>query len=416
MGLLIRIAWRNIWRQKRRTLITVGAMAVGVAFSLAMIAISDGMYMMAFDLMVSENMGHVQIHHPDFPKQRAIYDTIEDGDGLVAELEALPEVETVSGRLYGFALLGTDDQPDRPGKSAGAQLVGVDPARESALTKIPGKVQQGRYLGDDAAHEIVLGIGIAETLGARVGDEIVAVTQAADGSMGNDLYTVVGVFKTGSVIQDRAGVFLHIDDLRELLVLYDQLHEVALLAPKRDSIGAMKGAVEVAAGEALLVRSWDQINPAISQMLGFQDVGNGIILLMVFSVAALGILNTMLMSVFERTKELGVIRALGLRPRQMVALVMWETVALAGCAAGVGLLLGLGMDLYLVKHGLDLSGLLSGDYSFAGANFPPIMMGAFRIEGVIQTIVGLFAISLFAAIWPAIRAARLEPVDAMRQE
>ena len=416
MGLLIRMAWRNIWRQKRRTLITVGAMAVGVAFSLAMIAISDGMYMMAFDLMVSENMGHVQVHHPDFPKQRAIYDSIDDGDDLVTQLEALPEVDAVSGRLYGFALLGTDDRPERPGKSAGAQLVGVDPARESALTQIQNKVQEGRYLADAAAHEIVLGFGIAETLGAQLGDEIVAVTQAADGSMGNDLYEVVGVFKTGSVIQDRAGVFLHIDDLRELLVLYGQVHEVALLAPDKESIGAMKGAVESATGEALLVRSWDQINPSIAQMLGFQDVGNGIILLMVFSVAALGILNTMLMSVFERTKELGVVRALGLRPRQMVALVMWETVALAGCAAILGLVLGLGMDVYLVQHGLDLSGLMSGDYSFAGANFPPIMMGAFRIEGVIQTIVGLFAVSMFAAIWPAIRAARLKPVVAMRQE
>ncbi len=416
MGLLIRIAWRNIWRQKRRTVITVGAMATGVAFSLAMIALSDGMYMMAFDLMVSENLGHVQLHHADFPKQRAIYDTIDDGEALVAELEALPEVEHAAGRVFGFALLGTEDTPERPGKSAGAQLVGVDPTREAALTKIGGKVQDGRYLAADPAHEIVLGVGLAETLQAAVGDEIVAVTQAADGSMGNDLYTVVGIFKTGSVIQDRAGAFLHAADVQELLVLYGRIHEVALLAEQREDIGAMKGAVGTAVGDrGLLVRSWDQINPSIAQMLGFQDVGNGIILILVFSVAALGILNTMLMSVFERTKELGVIRALGLRPLQMVSLVMWETFALAGCAAVAGLVLGLGMDAYLVLHGLDLSSFF-GDYSFAGASFPPIMMGEVRAEGVVQTVFGLFFVSFIAAIWPAIRAARLAPVDAMRQE
>ena len=416
MALLIRIAWRNIWRQKRRTVITVGAMATGVAFSLAMIALSDGMYMMAFDLMVSENMGHVQVHHPDFPKQRAVYDTLDGGEALVAELEALPGVERVAGRVFGFALLGTEDTPDRPGKSAGAQLVGVDPAREAALTKIAGKVQDGRYLADAPAHEIVLGVGLAETLRAAVGDEIVAITQAADGSMGNDLYTVVGIFKTGSVIQDRAGAFLHAADVQELLVLFGQIHEVALLAHEREDIDAMKGAVDTAlADRGLLVRSWDQINPSIAQMLGFQDVGNGIILMLVFSVAALGILNTMLMSVFERTKELGVIRALGLRPLQMVSLVMWETFALAGCAAVAGLVLGLGMDAYLVLHGLDLSSFF-GDYSFAGASFPPIMMGEIRIEGVLQTVFGLFFVSFFAAIWPAFRAARLAPVDAMRQE
>ena len=177
----------------------------------------------------------------------------------------------------------------------------------------------------------------------------------------------------------------------------------------------LAGTESALADRSLLVRCWDDINPTIAMMLGFQDMGTGVILLMFFSVAALGILNTMLMSVFERTKELGVIRALGLRPRQLVALVMWETMALVVVAVALGLPAGLGMDAYLVYHGLDLSSVMEG-YSILGINYDPVWKGEFHLDRVIQTVFGLVVISCLASVWPAIRAARLRPVEAMRQE
>jgi len=419
MGMLLRIAWRNIWRQKRRTLITAGAMGSGVAFCMAMIVWADGAYLLAFDLMVSESIGHVQVHHPDFPTTKAIFDSLEDGDEMVQRLDALPESTAVSGRTYGFALLGTDDRGEaRPQKSAGAQLVGILPEAEAAVTKLGEKVEVGAYLSPQASKEILLGVDLAETMLAEPGDEIVAVTQAADGSMGNDLYTVVGIVRTGNLVLDRGGAFLHQDDARELLVLGSALHEIALLAEDQHAVAALHDATVAELGEAdLLIRPWQKVNPMLVQWLGLQDLGNGILLMMVFAVAALGILNTMLMSVFERTKELGVIRALGLRPTQMVALIMLETLCLVFFAGGIGLAAGLLMDWYLVVYGLDYSfGITAQDYSFAGFNFPTLIYGDFRWMPIVQIMVGLFLVSLFVAIWPAIRAARLKPVEAMRQE
>ncbi len=419
MGMLMRIAWRNIWRQKRRTLITAAAMGSGVACCMAMIVWADGMYVDAFELMVSESIGHVQIHHPDYPTSKAIFDTIEDGDELVRRLDALPETTAVSGRALGFALLGTDDRgPDRPQKSAGAQIVGVVPEDEAALTQLADKVEEGRYLSSGPSKEILLGVDLAETMLAEPGDEIVAVTQAADGSMGNDLYTVAGIVRTGNLVQDRSGAFLHLDDARELLVLGPALHEIALLAEDKDAVAAMHDAALSELGETdLLVQSWQEINPMLVQWLGLQDLGNGILLMMVFAVAALGILNTMLMSVFERTKELGVIRALGLRPTQMVSLILLETLALVAVAGGIGLTAGLLLDWYLVVYGFDY-GIFFGarDFSFAGINFPTLVYGDFRWMPIVQIMVGLLVTSLLVAIWPAIRAARLKPVVAMRQE
>ncbi len=428
MGLLIRIAWRNIWRQKRRTLITVGAMAIGLAFCMSILALTDGVYRDLFDLVVTENLGHAQVHDPDYPKKRAIWETIDDADGLVEDLEAEPTVSLVSARVFGYALLGFED------RAVGAQLIGVDPLREHGMTAIGDKVTDGRFLAQAAGREMVLGNGLADRLKLALGDEVVAVTQAADGSTGNDLYTVVGIFESGSVVKDRSGAYLHATDARELLALEGQSHEIALRAVDRDSIEPMLAAcgprveshgsegseetdeaLEKQESTGPTLRHWGEINPQMFQMMEMADASSVILLFVIFGVAALGILNTMLMSVFERTKELGVIRALGLRPRQMVALVMWETAALVVVALVIGVPIGLGLDAYLVFHGLDLSAVMEGT-TVLGVDYDPLLMGEFQVGRVVETVVGLFVISFLAALWPAIRAARLKPVEAMRQE
>lgn len=409
--MLLRIAWRNIWRSPRRTWITVSAMALGVALSMACVAWIDGMFMDGFDLLVRQNLGHVQVQHPDYPKHRALFDSIPDGAAVLDRLGRLPSAQAVSGRVFGYSLLAIQDQ------AAGAQLVGVIPAPEAATSSIHTKVEPGgRWLSDQPGKEILLGSGLAESLKAEIGDEVVVVTQAADGSMGNDLFHVVGVLKTGSVARDRAGAYVHRLDLQELLSLPDQLHEVALIARDENRIPALASEAKAAlAGSGLLVRTWDEVNPVAKQLISFQDSFMFVMLFLVYAVAALGILNTMLMSVFERTKELGVINALGMRPVQTVLLVVLESAAMALVAAVLGLGLGLLFDGYLVRFGIDLSGLMSS-FSFGGISFSPVMYGRIRVSAVVTTVVGLFGITILASLWPALRAARLRPVEAMRQE
>jgi ABC-type lipoprotein release transport system permease subunit len=410
MTLLMRLAWRNIWRQRRRTLITTVAMAAGLASCLAMVCLVDGTYVQMFDDVVTRTTGHAQLHHPEYPSKRAMYETIPDAATLLLELEALPAVRGATARVHGHALVGTEQ------KVVGAMLLGIDPARESTMTELDRWVEQGRYLDPTIRGELLLGSGLAENLRVGPGAAIMAVTQAADGSMGNEAFTVAGVVNTGDVMKDRSGAWMLAEDLQDLLVLPGQVHEIALLSAGRDAVPSLMEAVAPAAGSrGLLLRSWAELNPQMARMLELSDASMLILLFIIFGVAALGILNTMLMSVFERTKELGVIKALGLRPLQLVRLVLWESIWLAAVAVLIGLPLGLAMDAWLVWVGLDLSGVMEG-ISMMGARWDPVMFGAFRVQPVIVAVVGLFIVSLLASLWPALRAARLQPVQAMRQE
>ncbi|MBN2361851.1 MAG: ABC transporter permease [Deltaproteobacteria bacterium] len=410
MRMLLKLAWRNIWRQPRRTLITIAAMAIGVAFSMAAIALSDGLFEQGFDTVVTRSLGHVQIHAPAFPQERALYDTIDDADSLLAQVAALPLTAAAAQRLFGYVLLAASDQ------AAGALLTGVAPGREQALTRVAERVLRGRFLDPQPGSQIVLGEGLAETLQVDVGGEVVAVAQAADGALASELLRVVGVVRTGSVATDRAGAFVHLAGLRSMLGLERQAHEIALLARELDQIPALaEGCRTALAGRGLLVRDWRQVQPAVAQLLNLQSVTVWIVLFTVFSVAALGILNTSLMSVFERTQELGVLLALGLGPRRTVALVLLESCCLAALAALAGGALGLLLDWYLVRRGIDL-GFITQGWSWMGALFEPVLHGSLQAYGALATIGGLFAVTLLASLWPAWRAARLQPVVAMRQE
>ncbi len=411
MSFLFTVAWRNLWRHRRRSLITATAMAVGVALCMATICFQDGMFELMFDVMVEQQLGHAQVHHPDYPGKRALQDTVPHASETLAALERVEGTEAVAGKLQGFALLGGSE------KSTGALLVGLDPARERVVSKVEARVRSGRFLADAPAGEIVLGVKLAEELKLALGDEVVAVTQSADGSLGNALYTVVGTARTGNAQLDRGGAWMHLADLQSLLVLEDQVHAVTVLTTDADAIDAWVGRARAAVGsDTLEVLSWSEAAPQSAQMIQMQDLSAVIVLTIVFGAAGFGILNTMMMSVFERTRELGVLKALGLRPARMVGLVLVESVLLASLSAVIGLALGGLLDAWLVTKGLDFSASLKDGFSMAGIVIDPVVKGSVRWQSVASIVAALYAVSLLASLWPGIRAARLEPVAALRAD
>ncbi|MCB9781051.1 MAG: ABC transporter permease [Alphaproteobacteria bacterium] len=410
------MAWRNLWRHGRRTFITAAAMGVSVAFVMAMLAYVDGMYGKMAEIMIDQATGHVQVHHPDYPGTRALDDTVKDAGARIEALGGLPETRAIAPRLNGYALLGGEK------KTSGAQLVGVDPVREADVLPVHDRVKEGRWLSPEPAREIVLGRGLADTLEVGVGDQVVAMTQAADGSLGNDLYEVVGISTSGSVTLDRMGAWLHLQDVQSLLVLPDQVHQITILAPTSEArindpdVLAAAAAVRGVVGDSddLEILTWWEASPQTAEMMGMSDASAGIMLVIVFGVAGLGILNTMLMSVFERTKELGVMKALGTRPWAIVQLVLWESLLLGAMAAVGGLALGGVLDWLLVTQGLSLTTGDGEQLSSMGVLFDPVIYGVVKPERIVTTVVSLLVVAVLAALWPALRAARLEPVQAMQ--
>ena len=408
MQTILQMAWRNLWRHRRRSLITAAAMAVGVALCMWLTCLTDGNFSTMFRLLVEDQIGHAQVHDPDYPGARQAADTIDGAAATLAAVDALPGTKVAAARVLGFGLLGGE------GRSEGAQLVGVMPAREQALRAL--KIVDGAWLGEEPERAIVLGYTLAKELEVGVGDQVVAVTQAVDGSMGNELYAVRGLVKTGQTGIDAHGAFLHLRDAQELLVLPDRAHEITVLVEDREAIDVWAAAASAALGERVLVRPWWEISPQIREMMASQDVVAMVLLSLVFSVAGLGVVNTMLMAVFERTRELGVLKALGMRPLRIVALVVVESVLLAGLSLVIGLSLGLLLDWHLVVVGLDFSASLGEGFDAMGVTMEPVIHGVFRVTPVLWTVGSVLLVAVLAALWPAIRAAGLQPVDAIRAE
>jgi len=279
------------------------------------------------------------------------------------------------------------------------------------------RVTEGEYLSDAPAHEVLLGFRLAEELEVGLGDEVVVVTQASDGSMGNDLYKVRGVVKTGATALDRSGVWMHIADLQELLVLPDQAHGVQLLTTDAEAVEGYTARVrDAVATDTREVKAWWEASPQTAQLMGTRDASMVIVLGLVFIVAAFGIVNTMLMSVFERTRELGVLKAIGLRPARMILLIVLESLFLAAVAGVIGLVLGGLLDWYMVVHGLDYDTGNGEGMTFAGITLDPQLKGEVSVHGVLVPFVALFVVSFLASLWPAARAARLRPVESIRAE
>jgi len=416
---MLAVAWRNLWRQGRRTWLTASAMAVGMALCMGMIAMTDGMYVQMVDVLVGQNLGHVQVHHPDYPGKKSMYDTIHDVDPLLANMDEQPHMESATARLFAHGLAvggGSSGGAAEDESAVGARLMGVHPEREHAVTHIGDRISEGRFIESGGQSEAVIGVKLADTLSIGVGDEILVMTQAADGSLANDFWTVVGIAKTGSSGLDRSGIWVDLPDLQAFLALDGQAHEIVAIADDAEFSGSLAEAVAlISAAADLLVRPWFEADPDTAKMLAMQDASAFMLLGIVFSVAALGILNTMLMAVFERTRELGVLKALGLKPTRLMSLVILESLFLAAVANVLGLLLGGLFDYYIVTQGVDFSTSSGEGLAYEGVILNPVIYGVVRVWPIGLAVVSVFFVSALAAVWPAFRAARLSPIEAMRQ-
>ncbi len=411
MSYLLSIAWRNIWRNGRRTWITATAMAVSVAMCIFLSAFTNGFYSIMFDLMVTQKIGHIQIQHPEYAKKKSLHDTISDGDTLIQSIRDLKSVQSVSAKLTSSLLVsGKED-------SAGAQVIGVFPEFERVERRAETQIVDGEYLGDSENKEVIVGNSLQKDLKLTIGEELFIYTQASDGSMAYDLYKIVGVYKTGSTGLDK-GIQVHIRDLQDLLILPEQFHEISVVDDNIDHIEQLREEITglVSTSSTIQSKTWWETSPQTQEMMKFQDVTMYIFLGIIFFIAGFGILNTMLMAVFERTREIGVMKALGMRANKIIQVIVIESIFLAFLASCIGFLLGVLSNLYLKFQGVDMSGGSGEPISMMGMNFDPVMYTDMQWASYPPPIIGLFVVALLSSLWPAYRASRLNPVEAIRSE
>ena len=398
------LASRNVYRNWHRTLVTTLAMAFACFIMILFAALMEGMIQGSEYQVVSMNMGDIQIHAEGYRDDPDLYTRIDNAGKLVASLEK--QGFHAAPRIYGYGLAAANLA------SAGVHLRGIDLDHETQVTQLYKHLGRGAWLDEADAHGVVLGKKLAGTLGVELGDELVFVGQSADGFMANDLFRVRGILKSVSDGIDRTGMFMIMAALRELMAVPDGAHEIVVLRPDRASELAKATAEveDVAAGYE--TKNWKQLMPVVARMLETADVQTVIMLVITYIAVATVILNAMLMSVFERIHEFGIMKAIGVSPWQIVRLIYAETIIQTIVASLLAFFSGWWVADYYAQHGIDMSSM-AGSISYGGIAFDPLWYAYVTPEALLAPVIFLFVIVALAVAYPAAKAALIRPVQAI---
>lgn len=405
MNLTWRLAWRNLWRHRRRTWLTVSAMVVCNVLLIFLIGLQLGSYDVMIEGSLGPVTGHLQVQHRDFQQDQRIRDSVPGAAALAQTLRrALPEAE-VAARGTAFALASSE------ARSFGIQLQGVEVAREPAVSTLPGMLAEGRYLRGEGG-EIVAGRLLARNLQAQLGDEVVLLGSDRDGSMAAAVARLVGVVDSGIAELDRSLAQVDLAWFQSVFAMDDHAHALVLRLPHLEAVPAAKARVEalLPAGE-LVALDWDALQPGLRQAIRTDMVSAWFMYGVLVLLVAFSVLNTQLMSVLERTREFGVILALGLGPGRLARLVAMETALLGALGLLLGIALGSLLMLALARWGFTYPGMeeVAQQFHLPARLYPRPGPAALLVgPGVV------FAGALLAAIYPALRLYRLQPVTAMR--
>ena len=401
------IALRSLWRNPRRTVITAAGAAFAVFAYVFLFGYYDGFGEQAIDTSTRYLTGHAQIERPGFRTNYAPEIAIERASALMEAIRGSPGVVAVAPRVQAQAIASSAT------KSEGVALIGVDPAREQAVTFIHQTIRQGAALRAGADRDALIGRKLAEKLDLRLGEKIVIMAQAADHELGTAAYRVVGIFATESASFDGTIVYVTLPAAQRLLALGDRVSTINLRLTDRSRLNDVMSRLQpTVAATGYAIAPWQALIPSVDEMVKVLRAIRMIVMAIVIAVVVMATMNTVFMSITERTRELGVMLALGTRPWAVIRMVLYETAATMTLASAVGYGFGIAWVTYLSRAGLDLSAFFK-DYDaipgLTGIVYPRLMWASIIGPGIVL-ILG----SLLASFYPAGQAARLDPVKALR--
>jgi ABC-type lipoprotein release transport system permease subunit len=403
----LRLAWRNIWRQKRRTWLTALAMIFSNILLVFMISLQFGSYEMMINNTLRMFSGQIQVQREGYQDDQKMRQVVENIGILAADIrEQFPAVK-VTARANAFVLISSED------RSYGTQLVGVEPTHEPGVSSIPGLITDGRYLQDTDAAEIVIGQVMARNLKVETGDELTFLGSGKDGSFAAGVVTVVGVFDSGSQEMDRSLAEIPLGYFQEAFAMNNSGHVIALGVDALAGVPAMIEPLraQISERDSLVALDWEALTPGLKQAIQADMASAWFMYAVLIVLVAFSVLNTQLMSVLERTREFGVIMALGIKPRRLALLVLLETFLMALLGLIIGALLGSLVSGYFAHVGFAYPGM---EELAAKFNMPPVI---YPSVGPLSMMLGptvVFIFCLFAAIYPALKLYGFKPVEAMR--
>ena len=399
----IEVSWRNLWRNRTRTNVTITAVALCIAILIIFQSMIVGLIEKAVFNTTNLVIGEVQIHANGYLNDKSLYKDLKNTEKIksIAKKNNIGLVE----RSYGFGLISSGT------KSAGTQFWGVNPESELMHFDFAKHINQGTFLNSSSSNKIVLGNKLALSLAAEVGTELVVFVQGADGSLGNDLFYVSGILKNVADNIDRSAAIILENDFNILFSSNNMIHEIALNSKGNFEAEEIQNLMSAEIKD-VEIDTWKQLMPTIALMTEKMSVFMRTLFSLIFIIAAgLGVMNTMIMSTYDRMKEFGIIRAIGATPWRIIKQVSLESFILTFIASIIGTVVGLSAALYFQKYGFDVSG--QGNLSFGGVVMDPIWKASVSL-GIILLPIGLMMLtSILSSLYPASIAARIKPVEAI---
>jgi ABC-type lipoprotein release transport system permease subunit len=408
---MLKMAWRNVWRNHRRSSITIAAMTLALFVELLYAGLVAGLVHGMSDDATAYELGEVQIFADGYLTRPSLYEAVDDHEPLMQALEDAGYRTTA--RLFAGGLSASGDL------SAGAQFVGIDPVRDARAMDLHLAIGEGEWLDASDPKGVVVGRGLARILDLDLGDEVLVLSQATDGSIANDLFQVRGILLSVAAGMDRSGILMVEPTFRELMVFDEGAHKVFVRTPRDQGLLEARDAIEaiVAAQvglEDVRVKTWKEVNPMLAQYLDSAESIIVVVYFIVYLAVGILILNAMLMAVFERIREFGVLKAIGYGPGQVLFMMVAEAMIQACVATVLGILLAAPFMYWLQVYGINVGTL--GGMQMAGMTMPPIWNGYYTLATTRVPVLMLFFIVFAAVIYPALKAAWIRPVEAMHHQ
>ena len=404
--MLVQIAWRNIWRNKARSLVVISSIIIGVWAGIFIMSFAWGLYKNNIDESVYRQLSHIQIHHPTFGEESDSKFTITNTDEIVKQLQFDNRIASVSSRVISTGMITS------PTTAGGVTIYGINPASEITQIRLNEYVREGAYFDSGKQNEILIGEKLARKLKVKFKSKVVLTFTNVNSEIVSGAFRISGIYRSKNISLDEVNVYVQQKHLQELLELKSsESNEIAILVKDEEQLDTIKK-FSVGVVPKGKIEDWKALSPELSMIIESFNLYTYIISGIILLALTFGIINTMLMSVLERIRELGMLMAIGLNKRKIFIMIMLETIYLTVIGSPIGLLVGWLTVTVLGKTGINISMFSEGlaSYGFSSMIYP-----ALEHEKYLIIVTMCLITAVLSAIYPAYKALQLNPSEAIRK-
>lgn len=399
------MAWRNIWRNKMRSIVIMLSIAIGLFAGIAVLALYKGMMTSRIRTAIDAEVGHMQVHDTDFKKDFEPKFVIANALEVLNTINAIPEVKSTTPRSITHGMVATATG------SAGVQINGIIPESEYKVSQLNKKIIEGKEFDTTRKNEIIIGKKLATKMKLKTGSKLVLTFTDGSGSIVSGAFRIIAIYQSANAPLDERNAYVLMSSLNELLSLGNSFHEIGVLLNRDEDVPAIAQQLRKRFPN-YKIETWREISPETDLMVKTTDQLSYILMVIIMFALAFGIVNTMLMAILERTREIGMMVALGTTRLQIFMLVLSETIFLTIAGTPLGILIGWLTSNYYNKKGLDISGM--GKEMISSFGYSSVIYPEFTADKLLGVMLIVFTTAVVSCLFPAIKALKLQPVEALR--